>query len=277
MANAHAFRALAENRLDEAVERFESIVGMPGPSPDRAYSVRANLACVLAAAGRHEDALACADGGVAEVRGMPSLLTPLHALRAKLLTRLGRLDAAREAIAQERVAAARSGDPSLAALADHDAGMAAYAAGDHAAAASLLARGLESDAAINRPLARLAIAESLARIGHADAAEAELREVTQEPVGPGDRPAALVARLMHVQALVARARGDEVLAERRLGEAAAAWRRQPSRDGGGDIASALVDLGRPTLAPVEPARELERVERELRHAPDPGAPRAAVR
>ena len=277
MANAHAFRALAENRLDEAVERFESIVGMPGPSPDRAYSVRANLACILAAAGRHEDALACADGGVAEVRGMPSLLTPLHALRAKLLTRLGRLDAAREAVAQERVAAARSGDPSLVALADHDAGMAAYAAGDHAAAASLLARGLESDAAINRPLARLAIAESLARLGRADAAEAELREVTQEPVGPGDRPAALVARLTHVQALVARARGDEVLAERRLQEAATAWRRQPSRAGGGDIASSLVDLGRPTLAPVEPARELERVERELRHAPDPGAPRAAVR
>ncbi len=155
--------------------------------------------------------------------------------------------------------------------------MAAYAAGDHAAAASLLARGLESDAAINRPLARLAIAESLARLGRADAAEAELREVTQEPVGPGDRPAALVARLTHVQALVARARGDEVLAERRLQEAAAAWRRQPSRAGGGDIASSLVDLGRPTLAPVEPARELERVERELRHAPDPGAPRAAVR
>ena len=277
LANAHAFRALAEDRLDEAVERFESIVGMPGPSPDRAYSVRANLACVLAAAGRHEDALACADGGVAEVRGMPSLLTPLHALRAKLLTRLGHLEAAREAVAQERVAAARSGDPSLVALADHDAGMIAFAAGDHAAAASLLTRGLDSDSAINRPLARLAIAESLARLGRADDAEAELREVTQEPIGPGDRPAALVARLTHVQALVARARGDEVLAERRLQEAATAWRRQPSRAGGGDIATALVDLGRPTLAPVEPARELERVERELRHVPAPGGARAAVR
>ena len=187
LANAHAFRALAEDRLDEAVERFESIVGMPGPSPDRAYSVRANLACVLAAAGRHEDALACADGGVAEVRGMPSLLTPLHALRAKLLTRLGHLDAAREAVAQERVAAARSGDPSLVALADHDAGMIAFAAGDHNAAASLLTRGLDSDSAINRPLARLAIAESLARLGRADDAEAELRVVTLEPVGPGRR------------------------------------------------------------------------------------------
>ena len=66
-----------------------------------------------------------------------------------------------------------------------------------------------------------------------------------------------------VQALVARARGDEELAERRLHEAGRHWRRQPSRAGGGDIASSLVDLGRPTLAPVEPARELERVEREL--------------
>jgi hypothetical protein len=68
-----------------------------------------------------------------------------------------------------------------------------------------------------------------------------------------------------------------VLAERRLQEAATAWRRQPSRAGGGDIATALVDLGRPTLAPVEPARELERVDRELRHVPVPGGVRAAVR
>ena len=276
LANAHAFRALAEDRLDEAVERFESIVGMPGPSPDRAYSVRANLACVLAAAGRHEDALACADGGVAEVRGMPSLLTPLHALRAKLLTRLGHLDAAREAVAQERVAAARSGDPSLVALADHDAGMIAFAAGDHAAAASLLTRGLDSDSAINRPLARLAIAESLARLGRADDAEAELREVTQEPIGPGDRPAALVARLTHVRrsspgpAATRSSQSGASRRPRRRGDASRGVRGRRHRH--------RARRSRPPHARAGRAgARLERVERELRHVPAPGGARAAVR
>jgi tetratricopeptide (TPR) repeat protein len=228
--------------------------------------------------GRHEDALRCADDGVAEVRGLPSLVAPLHAVRAKLLTRLGRLEHAREAVAQERMAAQRSGDRSLAALADHDAGMVAFAAGDHSAAAELLLRGLAGDAAVNRPLARLAVAESLARLGRVAEAEAELRAVTLEPVGPGDRPAALVAWLTYVQGLVARAGGDEALAERRLQEAAAAWRRQPAATVG-ELAAVLVDLGRPTLAPVEPVRELERVERELRHVPlpDTGGAHARVR
>jgi hypothetical protein len=198
-------------------------------------------------------------------------------VRAKLLTRLGRLAEAREAVAQERVAAARSGNPELATLAEHDAGMVAFAAGDHAATVELLRSALAGDCAVNRPLARLAVAESLARLGRGDDAEAELRAVTLEPVGPGDRPAVLVARLTHVQGLIARGRGDEALAERRLREAAAAWRRSPVRTDGGELATGLVDLGRPTLAPVEPARELERVERELRHVPTQGEEGARAR
>ena len=205
--------------------------GCRAPSPDRAYErPRRTSPASSPPLGRHEDALACADERLAEVRGMPSLLTPLHALRAKLLTRLGRLEAAREAVAQERVAARRSGDPSLPPWPITTPGWS------------------PSRRAITRPRRRCSpaacdvrrrrstarspgspIAESLARLGRADDAEAELREVTLEPVGPGDRPAALVARLTHVQALVARARGDEALAERRLQEAAAAWRRQPAQ------------------------------------------------
>jgi hypothetical protein len=191
------------------------------------------------------------------------MATPLHAVRATVLTRLGRLQDAYDAVAQERRAAERSGDPALGAVADHDEGMVAFAAGDHAAAAELLALALERGAPVNRPLTRLARAESLARLRRADEADAELRAVTLEPVGPGDHPAVLVARLTHVQALVALARDDPELARRRLGEAADAWRRQPAIGGGGDMVANLVDLGRPTLAPVEPDRELARVEQEL--------------
>jgi len=88
--------------------------------------------------------------------------------------------------------------------------------------------------------------------------------VTLEPVRPVDRPPVLVARLSHVQGLVALARGDPDLAVRRFEESAAAWGRLPGAGGAGDLLANLVDLGRPTLGPVEPARELERVTGELR-------------
>jgi tetratricopeptide (TPR) repeat protein len=263
IAGAHAFRALAEDRLEDAAAIWEGLAGMPGPSAGHAYGVRICLACVLAALGRHEAALACARAGVEEMRGLPGLATPLHAICATLLTRLGRLDEARAAVDAARRAAERSGDRALGALADHDAGTVALAAGDHEEAARLIARGLADDAPVNRPLSRLAVAEALARTGRADEAQAELRAATLEPVGPADGPATLVARLTHVQALIAIARGDADLARRRLEEAAAAWRRQPVPAGGGHLAATLVDIGRPTLAPTEPDRELARVEREL--------------
>ena len=85
-------------------------------------------------------------------------------------------------------------------------------------------------------------------------------------VGPSDYPDTLVARLSRIQGLIAAARGDNELAERRLGEAAASWRRRLGResaDGEAYVAN-LTDLGRPPVVGlVEPAQELERVEREL--------------
>jgi len=61
--------------------------------------------------------------------------------------------------------------------------------------------------------------------------------------------------------------GDRPLAERRLNEAAEGWRRRLDRadgDGAAYVAN-LVDLGRPPVQGlVEPARELERVEAELK-------------
>ncbi|MCZ4491715.1 MAG: transcriptional activator domain, partial [Conexibacter sp.] len=106
-------------------------------------------------------------------------------------------------------------------------------------------------------------AEALARAQQPDAAEAELRQVTLEPVGPADRPHVLVARLTHVQAMIALARGDRTLAARRLREAAEVWRRPLRATGAADLLANLVDLGRPTVGTVEPARELARVQDDL--------------
>ena len=72
--------------------------------------------------------------------------------------------------------------------------------------------------------------------------------------------------MTRVQGLIAAARGDVELAERRLREAAAGWRRrmQSASADGEAYVSNLTDLGRPpVLGLVEPAHELERVQREL--------------
>ena len=260
-STARAFRALRDDQLEQALARFYETVDLMQAAPDRAYAVWVNLSCIAAALGRLEESLACATS--ADVRGLPPLVAPLHAIRASLLVRLGRIDEAREALVEERRAAQRSGIQRLVALADHDEGQFALAAGEYERAAELLARALDGDAAVSRPVARLARAEALARAGRPADAEAELRQVTLEPVGPVDRPHVLVARLTHVQALVALARGDPPLAVRRLQEAAAAWRRRPDGAGAQELLANLVDLGRPTVATVEPARELARIDDEL--------------
>ncbi|MEW6583971.1 MAG: transcriptional activator domain-containing protein, partial [Actinomycetota bacterium] len=116
-----------------------------------------------------------------------------------------------------------------------------------------------------RPLARLARAEALLGLDRLDDAEAELRATVLEPVGAGDFPDALVPRLTRLQGLIAVARGDRQLAERRLREAADGWRRYVPAGGEGDrYVATLADLGRPPVAGlVEPASELERVLAEL--------------
>jgi DNA-binding SARP family transcriptional activator/tetratricopeptide (TPR) repeat protein len=263
-ANARAFRALRDGRLEDAMARFYETVGLTASAPDCAYSAWVNLSCIAAALGRFEEGLRCAES--ADVRGLPPMIAPLQAIRASLLMRLDRVDEARAAVALEREAALRSGMASLVALADHDEGQLALAAGEYDRAAELLARALDHQARVSRAAARLARAEALARAGQADAAEAELRQVTLEPVGHVDRPGVLVARLTHVQGLVARAHGDHALAAQRLAEAAAAWRRSPGgQTGAGDLLANLVDLGRPAIGTVEPARELQRLDAELAH------------
>jgi len=67
-----------------------------------------------------------------------------------------------------------------------------------------------------------------------------------------------------LQGLIARSRGDLVLARRRFEEAAAGWQSMLDTVSGATAegyTATLVDLGRPPVAGlVEPRRELERVE-----------------
>jgi hypothetical protein len=70
--------------------------------------------------------------------------------------------------------------------------------------------------------------------------------------------------MARVQGLIAALAGDRKLAERRLTEAAAGWRRQVSTLSRGDsLTVALADLGRPVVGLIEPEWELERVLDEL--------------
>ena len=143
--------------------------------------------------------------------------------------------------------------------------MACHAAGDHERAAERLSAALEGDPPVSRSLARLARAESLVALDRLEEAEDELRATALEPLGPGDFPDTLVARLTRLQGLIALARGDRGLATKRLKEAARTWRRRAGAERPGDrYMAVLADFGRPpVLGLIEPRRELERVEAEL--------------
>jgi len=227
-----------------------------------------NAACAAACAGEFERALEFVDRCAQSLRGhrLAWVEVQLLAARAYILARLGRLPEARAAAQEESAVADRVDVPELRATAEHDRGMIALALGDHALAAELLEAALRHDAPVSRPLARLARAEALVRLGRCDEAEDELRAMVLEPVRPGDFPETLVPRLTRVQGLVAAARGDARLAARRLEEAAAGWRRMLDRSGDGErYTSSFADLARPpVLGLVEPERELDRVLSELR-------------
>jgi tetratricopeptide (TPR) repeat protein len=175
------------------------------------------------------------------------------------------MDEARTDSEREAAAAERADAHELCATAEHDQGMIALWLGDYARAAELLANALADNPPVSRPLARLARAEALARIGLCDDAEDELRSMSLEPVRPGDLPETLVPRMARVQGLIAAARGNTALAARRLDEAAAGWRRMLNRARDGErYTSSFADLARPpVLGLVEPDRELQRVLTEL--------------
>jgi DNA-binding SARP family transcriptional activator/tetratricopeptide (TPR) repeat protein len=233
---------------------------------DRTYDCWINAATAMACAGEFAGALEIADRALAAMReaGLAHQELEVLAGRAHILARLGRLAEAAAAAAQERELAERLGDPALSDRADHDAGLIALAAGDHAAAETLLGAALRGGAAIGRARARLARAEALVHLGRLAEAEAELDATALEPLRPSDFPDTLVARLTRVEGLVAMARGDAALARRRLDEAAGLWRRRGAGGSGEQYVANLVDLGRPpVLGLVEPDLELRRLMTDL--------------
>lgn len=189
---------------------------------------------------------------------------PCLAARAFVLSRLGRHDEALEAAAEQLAMAERMDSPAAAALARHDAGLIALAAGRHLEAAQLLEQAIAENAEVSRPAARLARAEALARSGRPDEAAAEVRRAALEPVRESDQPWALVPRMARVQGLIALARGDHALGGRRLSEAAAGWQRHLRHNAGAEFLANFVDLGRaPIVGLVEPGWELRRLAAEL--------------
>jgi DNA-binding SARP family transcriptional activator len=266
---ARSFLLLRQARFAEAVAPAERAAdaGDRAGRPDLVYSGLINAAFGLAAIGAFEEALALVDRAADAVRdhGMLAIETLILLDRAWILARLGRLDDAASAAAQARRSADRLDAPDLQATVDAERGRIALRAGEHAAAVELLEAALAvEDASIGRPLARLQLAEALARLARADDARAELARVVLEPVRPGDWPDTLVARMAGVQGLIARLDGDRALAEKRLREAADGWRRRLSAIELADrMAAVMADLGRPVIGLVVPAEELATVEADL--------------
>jgi DNA-binding SARP family transcriptional activator/tetratricopeptide (TPR) repeat protein len=242
--------------------------------PERAYAVWINAACALTCVGDYDGALEMADRAITGTEAVPVLLAGSLAARAHILSRLGRHEDARITLVRQRDCVERLDAPSLAAVATHDAGLVALAAGRYSEAAALLGEALDAGADVSRPTAGLLRAEAFALSGQADAANRQLRAAILEPVGRADQPRTLVPRIAWIQGLIAAARGDEALARRRFDEAEREWRAllKPASDGltADAYMANLVDLGRPPVVGlVEPAREIVRIER-ARHSFEQG-------
>jgi DNA-binding SARP family transcriptional activator/tetratricopeptide (TPR) repeat protein len=238
--------------------------------PDMSYSCLSNAASAAACAGEFGRALDFADRCLPLVtpNGLLRLGVYAQTARSAILRRLGRLTEASQACDAAAGLSDRAGLPELDGLVDQERGLLALAGADPAAAAASLARALDLHAPVSRAATRLRRAEALALSGQLELAEAELREAALEPVASSDFPPALVPQMSRVQALIASAGGDTALAERRLTESVAGWRRiagtlNSAQTGAGYVA-ALIDLGRPPVSSlVEPARELAIASAEL--------------
>lgn len=233
--------------------------------PELAFGCWLNAAGSAVCVGDLDRALQYVERCLVGLRG--SGLAPIEiqtlCARASVLGRAGRLTDAQAAAAAAAEMAGRIGDDGLLAAAHNELARVALARGTYAIAAEHYAAALTGEGPFSRPIARLERADALARLGRCDEAERELRAAALEPVRAGDWPDTLVARINHVQGLVAAARGDHALAARRLQEAADGWRRRVgAADAGERWTSALADLGRP-VGVVEPERELERVLDDL--------------
>jgi len=243
--------------------------------PDMAYSCLSNAASASACAGEFGRALDFADRCLPLVvpNGLLRLSVYAQTARSAILRRLERLAEAGQACDAAAGYAGRAGLPELGGLVQSEYGLLALARGEPAEAAAALTRALDLGAPVSRPTIRLRLAEALVGAGRADEAEAALREVAFEPVGPGDFPATLVAQMSRIQGLIAASRGDVPLARRRLAESLAGWERvaaaADAQQAGAGYVAALIDLGRPASSLIEPARELAAVAADLSALGDP--------
>jgi hypothetical protein len=229
---------------------------------DMAYSCLSNAASAAACAGEFTRALDFADRCLSLVvpNGLLRLAVYGQVARSAILRRLGRRAEARQAAVAAAGYADQAGLPELEGLVHVELGLLALASSDPGTAATELAMALELGAAVSRAATRLHLAQALALAGRLEQAETEVRNVVLEPVTPSDFPATLVARMSHVQGLIAAGRGDDALAERRLQESLTAWQRitqaLDSRQAGDRYVATLIDLGRPPVSSlVEPERE----------------------
>jgi DNA-binding SARP family transcriptional activator len=267
---AHA-RALTLMRRGRFVESFGPSIAACDASgrigrPDLAYGAWVNAAGAATAAGQHERALEFLDQATAAIagRGLKGIEVDVLAAKAFVLTRLGRLEDARQVTEVEQAVAEELAQPDVLAKASHDRGLVALEEGKWELAARLLAASLVDHAPISRPVTRIALAEALAGAGRAEQAAEELRAAVFEPVRPSDFPTTLVPRLARVQGLIARAREDYAEAARRFEESIAGWERLLAADLQADsLARVLADLGRPVVGLVEPERELARARADL--------------
>ncbi|MBV9193113.1 MAG: AAA family ATPase [Solirubrobacterales bacterium] len=267
-AHAHALALVRRGRFLEsyapsitAGEASERI-----GRPDLAYNAWVNAAGAATAAGQHERALEFLDRVMTAIagHGLKGIEVDVLAAKAFVLRGLGRLEEAGRAAEAEQAAAEQLALPTALAKASHDRGLVALERGEWERATQLLAASLVDEAPISRPVTRMALAEALARGGHADLAAEEIRAAVFEPVRPSDFPATLVPRLARVQGLIAHARGDEGEAARRLEESIAGWERLCTANLRADsLAGVLADLGRPVVGLVEPERELALAQADL--------------
>ena len=260
--------AIRENRLEDVDgpgERAIALARRVGRA-DLISLTSTSLAAVAACRGQFGRVLELTENGLTGGVAGPTLEGYIHAARAYAFARLGRHDEAIAAAHEEVRLYERYGQPDFEALGAFDLGVILLATGDADASARQLALALETPTRhFSLPLARLRMAEALLASGDLPGAEVELARFPFEPVREADMPAVLVAHLARLQGLVAAAHGDDGVAERRLREAEAAWRRLTHGLPAGEMyATALVDLGRPPVAGlVEPGIELGRVLAEL--------------
>jgi len=260
--------ARARQRCREAADLAE-LAGRPALALD----ARIGEAACAAAQGLIPDVLEILARAPDPSRTGPALACQSWAGIAHALSRLDRHDAAVEAAREEMRVAERFGNAELEAAASADLGVTLLAAGRPAEARGALDACLVlEDARVPRAALRLAAAEAALGDGDLAAARAHLGRFPFEPVGPGDDPAGLVARLDRVTGLVLLAGGDRDDGLAHLTAAMERWERlldaaRPAAEAGEELLSVMIDLGRPPVAGLsDPARELARLRDERSRA-----------